>query len=112
MPYELTRTAAMDLRGVYRQTISTWGEDQAERYIDLLYAAFENLATAPWRDTSRNRRAAPFRMVAAREHFVIYDLIGDRVIVLAILHQAMDIERRIARLTPTFYEALAKTREA
>jgi hypothetical protein len=41
-------------------------------------------------------------MVAAGRHFIVYDRVGDRVVVLTVLHQARNIERIIIDMGADF----------
>ena len=51
----------------------------------------------------RQYRSAPFLMIPARQHFVIYDLVPHGIAVLTVQHQVRDIESLIADLTPAFH---------
>ena len=98
----LTRNAAMDLRRIYTRSLRDWGDDVADRYIADLYAAMGVAAADPEKGRMRQYRSAPFLMVAAREHFVIYDLAPQGIVVLTVQHQVRNIETLIAELTPSF----------
>lgn len=56
----------------------------------------------------RQHRSAPFLMIPARRHFVIYDLVPQGIAVLTIQHQARDIEFLIAELTPSFHAEIER----
>lgn len=45
--YRLTPAAERDLESIWSYTIQQWGFEQANRYIDLLMAAFAELAESP-----------------------------------------------------------------
>jgi len=98
----LTRTAALDLRNIHAHSRRQWGKDVADRYLSDLYAAMRQAATHPESGRLRQRRSAPFLMVPARRHFVIYDIVPQGIIVLTIQHQVRDIETLIANLTKSF----------
>ena len=98
----LTRNAALDLRRIHARSVREWGEDAADQYIADLYAAMGVAAANPQKGRLRQYRSAPFLMVPARQHFVIYDLVPQGIAVLAIQHQVRDIETLIAELTPAF----------
>ena len=98
----LTRSAALDLRRIHARSVREWGEDAADQYIADLYAAMGVAAANPQKGRLRQYRSAPFLMVPARQHFVIYDLVPQGIAVLAIQHQVRDIETLIADLTPAF----------
>ena len=98
----LTRNAALDLRRIYTRSRRDWGDDVADRYLADLYAAMGLAAADPEKGRLRQYRSAPFLMVAAREHFVIYELVPRGVVVLTVQHQVRNIETLIAELTPSF----------
>ncbi len=98
----LTRNAALDLRRFYTRSRRDWGDDVADRYLADLYAAMGVAAADPEKGRLRQYRSAPFLMVAAREHFVIYDLVPQGIVVLTVQHQVRNIETLIAELTPSF----------
>ena len=75
----------------------------ADRYLADLYAAMGDAAANPGKGRLRQRRSAPFLMVPAQRHFVIYDLVPQGIAVLTVQHQERDIETLIAELTPAFH---------
>ncbi|BAO81317.1 plasmid stabilization system protein [Serpentinimonas raichei] len=98
----LTRNAALDLRRIHTRSRREWGQDVADQYLADLYAAMGVAAANPEQGRLRQHRSAPFLMVPARQHFVIYDLVPQGVAVLTVQHQVRDIETLIAQLTPAF----------
>jgi toxin ParE1/3/4 len=98
----LTRNAALDLRRIHARSRREWGEDVADQYLDDLYAAMGVAATNPENGRLRQYRSAPFLMVPARQHFVIYDLVPQGIVVLTVQHQVRDIETLNAELAPAF----------
>jgi len=98
----LTRNAALDLRRIHARSRREWGEDVADRYLADLYADMGEAATNPEKGRLRQYRSAPFLMVPARQHFVIYDIVPQGIVVLTVQHQVRNIENLIAELTPSF----------
>lgn len=98
----LTRNAALDLRRIYTRSRREWGDDVADRYLANLYAAMGLAAADPEKGRLRQYRSAPFLMVAAREHFVIDDLVPQGIVVLTVQHQVRNIETLIAELNRSF----------
>lgn len=98
----LTRNAALDLRRIYMRSRREWGDDVADRYLADLYAVMGLAAADPEKGRLRQYRSAPFLMVPARQHFVIYDLVPQGIAVLTVQHQVRDIETLIAELIPSF----------
>ncbi len=98
----LTRNAALDLRRIHARSRREWGEDVADRYLADLYADMDEAAANPEKGRLRQYRSAPFLMVPARQHFVIYDIVQQGIAVLTVQHQVRNIENLIAELTPSF----------
>ncbi len=99
----LTRNAALDLRRIHVTSRREWGDDVADRYLADLYAVMGEAATNPEKGRLRQYRSAPFLMVSARQHFVVYDRVPQGIAVLTVQHQVRDIETLIAKLTPAFH---------
>lgn len=104
----LTRNAALDLRRIYMRSRREWGRDVADRYLADLYAAMGLAAAEPNKGRLRQYRSAPFLMIPARQHVVIYDLLPQGIAVLTVQHQVRDIEALIAELTPSFNAEVAR----
>lgn len=99
----LTRNAALDLRRSHARSRRKWSEDIADQYLADLYAAMGLAAANPEKGRLRQHRSAPFQMIPARQHFVIYDLVPQGIAVLTAQHQVRDIESLIAELTSAFH---------
>ena len=99
----LTRNAALDMRRIHERSRREWGDDVADQYVADLYAAMRIAAASPEKGRFRQYRSAPFLMIPARRHFVIYDLVPQGIAVLTIQHQVRDIDTLIADLTPAFH---------
>lgn len=99
----LTRRAALDLHAIDARSRRGWGEKVADRYLADLYAAMRRAAVDPEAGRLRQHRSAPFLMIPAQRHFVVYDAIPQGIVVLTILHQVRDIETSIAELTLSFH---------
>lgn len=108
----LTRRAALDLRDIYDRSRREWSETTAHRYMADLYAAMRKAAANPDAGLLRRHRAAPFLMVRARQHFIVYDRIPQGIAILTLLHQVRDIEGLIASLSPFFLQEVEKLKTA
>jgi toxin ParE1/3/4 len=110
--FHLTRRAALDLRDIYDRSRQHWGKATADGYMADLYAAMGKAAANPDAGVLRQHRAAPFLMVAARQHFVVYDRIPEGIAILTLLHQVRDIESLIDGLSPSFLKEVEKLKAA
>lgn len=98
----LTRNAALDLRRIHTRSCREWGDNVADRYLADLYAAMADAAANPGKGRLRQHRSAPFLMVPARKHFVIYDSVPQGIVILTVQLQVRGIETLITELTPQF----------
>jgi plasmid stabilization system protein ParE len=68
-------------------------------------------AADPERGRFRQHRSAPFLMVPARQHFVIYDTVPAGIVILTVQHQVRDIETLVAELTPSFQAEVERLKQ-
>lgn len=92
---EYTEAALADLAAIWTYTRDTWGEDQADRYIETIEAECLGLAMG-------ERQYRPFPAYPAmigyrrcRHHYVFFKQDAQRTIIIGVLHERMDL---IARL--------------
>ena len=92
--YDLTLAAEEDLRGIWSYTFDTWGSDQADRYLDQIEACCEAIGNG--RTSGKGNAALPDGVRVHRcEHHYIFWVTGDRPIVIAVLHERMDLVNRL-----------------
>lgn len=92
MSFHLTRRAILDLKNIYVYSVENWGEQIAEKYLDGIYEVFFSLVENPDAGNIWQKRAFPFRMVAAGKHFAVYELHNNQIIILTVLHGNQNIE--------------------
>ena len=95
MTFILSREADIDLAEIEDYTALTWGDEQAERYINEIFGALTRLAGKPALGRSRWDIPPPYLMYAAGSHLIVYRCNLDRVEVLNILHPSMNVEKRV-----------------
>lgn len=95
--YVLTRAAEADVRGIIRHTRKEWGDAQVRRYITKLEQGMLRLAAGhgPFKDMSALYPA--LRMLHCEHHYV-FCLPRKRApaLIVAILHERMDLMARLA----------------
>jgi plasmid stabilization system protein ParE len=107
----LTRTAALDLRNIHARSLREWGKEIADAYLADLYSVIQKVVANPELGRLRHHRSAPFLMVPARKHFLIYDCIPEGIAILTVQHQVRDIETLIGTLTPAFYAEVERLKK-
>jgi plasmid stabilization system protein ParE len=97
-PYVLTKGAADDLRGISRYTAETWGEAQRRAYVQQLQEAASEVAEG--RSVFRDWGAVlpGLRVKATGSHYIFcLSRPGRPALILAILHERMDLITRLKR---------------
>ena len=87
--YDLTLAAETDLRGIWRYTYDTWGFDQAEKYFDQIEACCKAVGDRRARSKTLDGLQDGVHIHRCEHHFIVW-LIGNRPIIIAILHERMD----------------------
>lgn len=89
---------------IWRDTVEAWGEAQAVRYIEGLHAHLQILSKTPalWRKLP-GRLAVPADLKLDayfsryERHYVFFRVLsGDRIGVISLLHDRMDVPVRLA----------------
>lgn len=93
--YELTPRAERDLKDIWFYTAEAWGDEQAEKYVALLEKRFEALADSPYIGAARPDIEKGYRYFPEGKHLVFYRVEENTVIILAVPHTSMDIERHM-----------------
>lgn len=110
---ELTSGARADIAAILATSAEGFGLSARDRYAALIAAAFADLRTDPFRFGStertevrdglrsyhlrqaRHRAADAGARVGRPRHLIAYVVAGDRVVVLRVLHDAMELSGRI-----------------
>ena len=94
----LVRSAASArLEEIYRYTLKQFGAAQADRYLDGAFGLFEDIAKkrVAWRRIPGEFGVDGY-FTRYQSHFVFWKLRSDsQVAIVAILHQRMDLARRL-----------------
>jgi toxin ParE1/3/4 len=94
--YVLSPGARSDLSEIWDYSAEQWGIAQADRYIRLLTAACEALATGRIKGRSAEMIRAGYFRHSVGSHMLFYRMRRRGGIeVVRILHQRMDIERHL-----------------
>jgi len=96
--YDLTLAAEEDLRGIWSYSHEKWGLDQAEAYFGRIETCCEAVGERRARSKTLDGLPDGIRIHRCEHHYVFW-LDGKRPTVIAILHERMDLLRRLkARL--------------
>lgn len=87
--------AKNDIDRIWEYTAQNWGEAQAVRYIRDIQTVCEGLTTGETVSRSIDSIRAGYRKSACGSHMVYYKHNDERISIIRILHQSMDVERHI-----------------
>ena len=92
--YRFAPDAEDDLTEIWMYSCASWGEDQADRYIEALHACCERIVAG----------SAAVRTVAGldgvqthhcRHHYLFFTQQRGETVILAVLHERMDLIKRL-----------------
>jgi toxin ParE1/3/4 len=90
----LTATARKDLLETGRYTEKTWGKTQRNSYLIELDATFQLIRSNTKIGLHRPELKEGFYSLPHAQHVVFYVFDKNTVTILAIVHKAMDVDRR------------------
>lgn len=93
--YRLTPTAECDLENIWTHTRLQWGIEQADRYIDILTAAFAELAQSPRITPACDHIRPGYRRRNVEQHMIYFRITTYGIAVVRILHARMDAARHL-----------------
>ena len=95
MRLRLSRRAYADLDSIYADTIARWGQAQADRYLNALWAALEKVAATPERWRLRDDLHPGCRICFSGRHAILFRIHRGRAEIARVLHDAMDFRRHL-----------------
>jgi len=100
-PYQLIPAAEDDLREIARYTLKQWGKAQSLRYAALLEQCFMEIAGRSRLFRTPLERYPFLRVSRCQHHYVFYlHLESQPPRIIAVLHEKMDMLRRLANRLP------------
>ena len=95
--YKLTNKAVADLSKIWEYAFEVWSEKQADKYYDGLISNCEELAENP--DLGKNYEGISKQLlgIKSNRHIIFYRTLNENYVeITRILHQRMDLKKRIA----------------
>jgi len=91
--YRLTPAAERDLEAIWTYTVKEWDTKQAMLYIDIITAAFGELAHAPKTAQTCDHIRPGYRRRNVERHMIYFRITAYGVAIIRILHDRMDPPR-------------------
>jgi toxin ParE1/3/4 len=95
MRLELSRSAQADLDDIRDYSLAEFGAARASAYLDAIEAAFRRIVDFPEAGPLHATVHPPIRSLGCRQHRIFYQVEEDRILVVRILHKAMDAQRSL-----------------
>ncbi len=97
MNYKISKQAEIDLENIWIYTFEEWSLEQADYYYDLIMNEIEYLSTNPKSGIDYNEVRKGYFRSRVKSHFIFYriNLNEEKIEIIRILHQQMDIESHI-----------------
>jgi toxin ParE1/3/4 len=95
--YKLTNKAVADLSKIWEYTFEVWSEKQADKYYDDLISNCEEIAENPNLGKNYEGISKQLLGIKTNRHLIFYRTLSeDYVEITRILHERMDLKKRIA----------------
>ena len=89
----ISRDAARDIDRISDDTIERWGNRQARTYVATLRTDIDSLSEFAERFPFHTGRYAQLRKMRSGHHLIFYGVTDDRVLIVRVLHERMDVDR-------------------
>ena len=96
----LTQRALADLREIERYSVKEWGRKTADKYLDGIASALDQLQANPEILRLEPDFAPGLFFYRVKKHFLVCDFPGETVTVLAVIPTGMDLPARLLELEP------------
>ena len=87
--------ARADIDEIWKYTAHRWGERQAEVYLRLVEEGVNAVAANPAVGRPCDEVRPGYRRYPLGSHVLFYRVSAERVVVIRILHQRMDVDRHL-----------------
>ena len=97
MNFDIKKKAQEDLENIWLFTIEKWSQEQADRYINLIFDEIAFLCKNPLIGNDISDVRKNYRFVKVKAHLIFYrfNKKHSKIEVIRILHERMDIDNRI-----------------
>lgn len=95
--YKLTNKAVEDLSKIWDYTFEVWSEEQADKYYDGLISNCQEIAEDPELGKTYEGISEQLLGMKANRHIIFYRTLNENYVeITRILHERMDLKKRIA----------------
>ena len=97
-PYEISKAAEKDWRGIVRYTLDNFGKRQVQKYTNSLLKCLDDLANGTGQYKKIDVSSHHILIKRCQNHYIFALNQPDRpLLIIAILHEQMDLIQRLKR---------------
>ncbi len=94
--YRISKQGITDLNDIWIYTLNKWSKEQVDRYYDLIIGEIEFVADNFLTGKSAEQTRKNYRVTKVKSHLIYYRKVeNDSIEIVRILHQRMDIKKRM-----------------
>ena len=94
--YRISQQAIEDLDKIWIYTLNKWSKEQADRYYDVIMAEIDFIADNYLIGKSAEQTQKNYRVTKVKSHLIFYRKVENEIVeIVRILHQRMDIKKRL-----------------
>ncbi|MEQ1706391.1 MAG: type II toxin-antitoxin system RelE/ParE family toxin [Rickettsiales bacterium] len=93
----LSPEADDNLAIIYNHSFDSWGKKRADSYLDELEKSFDMLCKSPNIGQQHPDISIIYRIFPVNKHWIIYNTQKSQLIIIAIIHMSMDVEKRLEK---------------
>lgn len=94
--YKIREKALEDLESIWLYTLDTWSEEQANRYLNLIFQEIELISSDKQSGISIQKISEGYYYTKVKSHLIFY-IISDTVEIVRILNQKMDLGKHLKK---------------
>ena len=96
LPYFISKKAISDVEEIWLFTAEKWSFEQADRYYNLIFEEINYICKNPESGKLMENVRKGYRASKVKSHLIFYRVKDDRVEIIRILHERMDIDTRLS----------------
>lgn len=94
-PFVITKKAVADLEEIWLNTVEKWSIEQADRYYNLIIDEISFICKNNNAGKSMAHVRKGYRASKVKSRLIFYRVLDNKMEVIRILHERMDIENRL-----------------
>ncbi len=95
LPFVISKKAVSDLEEIWLYTVKKWSVEQADRYYNLIFDEINYICKNINAGKSMEHVRKGYRTSKVKSHLIFYRVLNDKIEIIRILHERMDVENRL-----------------